>query len=56
MLSRATSGIRRTTLVVSLPGSRNAAVQNLEAILPALEHGLAKLRGDPSDCGRPGVP
>jgi molybdopterin adenylyltransferase len=53
MLSRVTSGIRHSTLVVSLPGSRNAAVQNLEAILPALEHGLAKLRGDPSDCGRP---
>jgi molybdenum cofactor synthesis domain-containing protein len=56
MLSRAASGIRHSTLVVSLPGSRNAALENLEAILPALEHGLAKLRGDPSDCGRPRQP
>ncbi len=53
MLSRAASGICGQTLIVSLPGSERAAVENLEAILPALPHGLAKLRGDPSDCGRP---
>ncbi len=53
MLSRARSGIRSSTLIVSLPGSERAAVENLDAILPALDHGLRKLRGDPSDCGRP---
>ena len=52
MLSRAVSGIRRSTLVISLPGSERGAVENLEAILPALDHGLRKLRGDPADCGR----
>jgi len=52
MLSRGLSGIRGSTLIVSLPGSEMAAVENLTAILPALGHGLAKLRGDPSDCGR----
>lgn len=52
MLSRAVSGIRGSTLIISLPGSERAAVENLEALLPALGHGLAKLRGDPSDCGR----
>jgi molybdopterin adenylyltransferase len=52
MLSRATSGILNSTLLVSLPGSERAAVQNIDAILPALAHGLAKLRGDPDDCGR----
>jgi molybdopterin biosynthesis enzyme MoaB len=51
MLSRAVSGIRNSTLIVSLPGSERGAVENLQAILPALGHGLAKLRGDPSDCG-----
>ena len=51
VLSRAVSGIRHRTLIVSLPGSERAAVENLQAILPALPHGLAKLRGDPSDCG-----
>lgn len=53
MLSRACSGIRGSTLILSLPGSERAAVENLRAILPALPHGLAKLRGDPADCGRP---
>lgn len=53
MLSRALSGIRGSTLVISLPGSERAATENLAVILPALDHGLRKLRGDPSDCGRP---
>ena len=51
MLSRAVSGIRNSTLIVSLPGSERGAVENLQAIVAALGHGLAKLRGDPSDCG-----
>ena len=54
MLSRGVSGIRGTTLILSLPGSERAAVENLDAVLPALAHGLAKLKGDPTDCGRPG--
>ena len=52
MLSRAASGIRGATLIVDLPGSVRAATENLAAIMPALPHGLEKLRGDPSDCGR----
>jgi molybdopterin adenylyltransferase len=51
MLSRGASGIRGVTLIVNLPGSERAAVENLEAILPALRHGLEKLRDDPADCG-----
>ena len=56
MLSRGVSGIRGATLIVNLPGSERAAVENLEAILPALRHGLEKLRGDPAECGRPPEP
>lgn len=55
MLSRAVSGIRKKTLIVNLPGSEKAARENLEAILPALKHGIQKMRGDPSDCGRPAL-
>ena len=51
MLSRGVSGIRGSTLIVNLPGSVRGATENLAAILPALPHGLEKLRGDPSDCG-----
>lgn len=53
MLSRAVSGIRGSTLAISLPGSERAATENLAAVLPALDHGLRKLRGDAEDCGRP---
>ena len=53
MLSRATSGICGSTLVLSLPGSERGSTQNLETLLPALGHGIKKLRGDPTDCGRP---
>lgn len=50
MLSRGVSGIRGSTLIVNLPGSPQGAKENLEVILPALPHGLEKLRGDPSEC------
>jgi molybdopterin adenylyltransferase len=53
MLSRACSGIRGSTLIVALPGSERGATENLRTLLPALGHGLAKLRGDPSDCAPP---
>jgi gephyrin len=36
MLSRACSGVRGQTLILSVPGSERAAVENLRAILPAL--------------------
>ena len=54
MLSRGVSGIRGATLIVNLPGSQRAALENLDAILAALPHGLQMLRGDAADCGRPG--
>ncbi len=50
MLSRALVGVRGQTLIVNLPGSPKAARENLEVLLPALPHALAKLKGDPSDC------
>lgn len=50
MLSRAAAGIRGKTLIVNLPGSPKAAKENLEAVLPALSHGLEMLTGGPTDC------
>ena len=52
MLSRASAGIRKGTLIVNLPGSPKAVKECLEFILPALEHGLEILRGTANNCAR----
>ncbi|MBI2907737.1 MAG: MogA/MoaB family molybdenum cofactor biosynthesis protein [Chloroflexi bacterium] len=49
MLSRAVAGIRGSTLIVNLPGSPKAVRECLEAILPALPHAIAILKGQTSD-------
>jgi len=49
--SRAMAGIRKQSLIVNLPGSEKAARENIEAVLPALAHGLYKLKGGKADCG-----
>ena len=51
MLSRGRVGIRGESLVVNLPGSRKAAEENITAILPALPHAIAKIKGCKEDCG-----
>jgi molybdopterin adenylyltransferase len=55
-LSRGVAGLLGGTLIVNLPGSRKAALENLEAILPALPHAVTMLAGDAghpeSDAGR----
>jgi molybdenum cofactor synthesis domain-containing protein len=53
MLSRAAAGIRKRTLIVNLPGSEKAVRESLEAILPALPHGVEVLKGAASDCAKP---
>lgn len=45
MLSRAQAGIKNQTLIINLPGSPKAVQENLDAILPALSHGLELLSG-----------
>jgi molybdopterin adenylyltransferase len=52
MISRAVAGVRGKTLIINLPGSPKGAVENLEAVLPAIKHAIAKIQGDPSDCGQ----
>jgi len=47
MLSRAVAGIRGRTLIVNLPGSPKAAVENLTTILPVLPHAIELLQEAP---------
>jgi molybdopterin adenylyltransferase len=52
MISRGVVGIRNATLIINLPGSPRGALENLSVLLPALPHALAKIQGDPSECGQ----
>jgi len=52
MLSRAVAGIRHRTLIVNLPGSPKGAQECLEAIMPALPHGLEIMTGRGGECAR----
>ena len=45
MLSRGTAGIKGTTLIINLPGSVKGAQENLEVVLPLLDHMVAKIGG-----------
>ena len=48
MLSRAVAGIRGKALIINLPGSPKAAVENLQVVLAVLPHAVELLRGDPA--------
>ena len=50
MLSRAIAGIRRSTLIVNLPGSRRGVVESLVAIEPVIEHAVEILKGEGGEC------
>lgn len=52
MLSRGMSVIKGSTLIINLPGSPIACQENLEVLKPVLEHGLAILKGEASNCAR----
>ena len=52
MLSRATSVICRSTLIINLPGSPKAVRETLKYLLPALGHGLDILTSRDAECAR----
>jgi len=47
MLSRATSGIRKQTIIINLPGSPKGALENLRVVMPVLEHAVQLLGEHP---------
>ena len=52
MLSRATAGIRKKTLIINLPGSPKAVKESLEYIIGALDHGIEIMTGEAGNCAR----
>lgn len=52
MLSRATAGIRKNTLIINLPGSPKAVKESLEYIINDLKHGLEILLGTAHECAK----
>ncbi len=47
MLSRAVTGMRGKVLIINLPGSPKAAVENLQVVLPVLAHAVELLKEEP---------
>jgi len=54
MLSRQVAGVRGRCLVLALPGSPRGVGDCLDAVWPALPHGLRLLRGEHDPHGRTG--
>ena len=52
MLTRGVAGIRGNTLIINMPGSVKGVRESLEAVLPALGHGLDTLIGSATECGQ----
>ena len=52
MLSRATAGIRGSTLIINLPGSPKAVRESLAVVLPILDHAMETLSGVTLSCGK----
>lgn len=50
ILSRGLAGTRKESLIINLPGSEKAAIENLQVVIKALPHALYKLKGGQQDC------
>ena len=53
MLSRATSAVRKRTLIINMPGSPKACREHFAVIAPALRHAVETLRGEAYECATP---
>lgn len=55
-LSRSAAGIRNRTLIINLPGSRKAALENLGSVLDAVRHGVEMMLSSGSaNCAQTGA-
>ncbi len=51
ILSRGVSGIRKSTLIINLPGSIKGVKDSLDVIYQPLPHGIGILTGKEKECG-----
>ncbi|MDY6820151.1 MAG: molybdenum cofactor synthesis domain-containing protein [Deferribacterota bacterium] len=51
IISRCVCGIKEESLIINLPGSPKAALENITTISGAIMHTLNKIKGDNEDCG-----
>ena len=51
LLSRSVAGIRKKSLIINLPGSPKAAIENLRIIENAIPHAIEVLNARVTDCG-----
>jgi len=47
-LSRSMAGVRKRTLIISVPGSAGGALESMQAVLPVVGHAIKLLHGDTS--------
>ncbi len=52
MLSRGVAAIRKSTLIINLPGSPKAVEESLTYIIEEIKHGLEILKGEAGECAR----
>lgn len=52
MLSRGVAAIRKSTLIINLPGSPKAVEESLSYIIEEIKHGLQILKGETGECAR----
>lgn len=46
VLSRSMAGVRKGTLIISVPGSPKGAIESLKAVMPVVGHAIQLLHGD----------
>ena len=56
MLSRATSAVRKKTLIINMPGSPKACREHFAVIAPVLDHAVETLRGEAFECADAAAP
>ncbi len=50
IVSRACVGTRKNSLIINVPGSPKAAIENISVVVGAIEHTIKKLQGDQTPC------